>query len=396
MFWWIACILLIVVGVLLFRAGARAMGRKATHIAEEGGPSLSERPRRSARSTAMADGLKITFGDEGGDDGGESIQKGNSIVGVYDDYIVVDIETTGGSPKKDTIIEVAAVRVEGGEVVKKYHTLINPNRPIPEHITKITGISDDMVLNAPDTDGAMPQLLEFIGDSVVVAHNANFDINFISVAAHNVTGSWLTNNFVDTLKLSRALFSEHKGHKLEDMISRFKIGDTVDHRALSDTIQVQKCYEYMKEYIENNGIDTGSVGTSKRARREAALFGTGPALSIDTDLTGEEKSFVVMLVTKCANIDIRFQVGRSSKGAMTISYWLNGDTVGIQIGKIKLGGKARWMCGYGIGNGSPKQRLNGELPDFVRALDEWAVAIERHYSTGIDIWKQQPTNHKED
>ena len=103
-------------------------------------------------------------------------EKGQSLNGTY---VVFDLETTGFSSIKDKIIEIGAVKVENGVITDKFSTFVNPKVPIPFEITNLTGITDDMVMEAPDIETILPQFLEFVGDAVLVAHNASFDVSFI-------------------------------------------------------------------------------------------------------------------------------------------------------------------------------------------------------------------------
>ena len=96
-----------------------------------------------------------------------------------DTFVVFDLETTGFSAIKDKIIEIGAVKVVKGEIVDSFSTFVNPRRPIPFEITKLTSITDEMVMEYPDIETILPQFLEFVGDAVLVAHNAGFDVGFI-------------------------------------------------------------------------------------------------------------------------------------------------------------------------------------------------------------------------
>jgi DNA polymerase-3 subunit epsilon len=338
-------------------------------LATEGQTPQGE-PWCSVDNAAKTDAPKIALRDDQED---ESIQKGNSIVGVYEDYVVVDVETTGGSPKKDTIIEVAAVRIESGEVAKKYDTLINPNRPISGRITKINGISDDMVLSAPNIDDVMPQLLEFIGDSIVVAHNANFDIGFISCAAHDVTGKWFTNDFIDTLKLSRTLFSEQKGHKLEDIIRRFGIEDTVEHRALSDAINVYRVYECIKEHIKEFSIDTNNITANKQQKYvEPNIVIRERQRPSESNLKDDEKAFFVGLAELCGDNGDDIRVDVLGGGEINVYH-----RDGLFLGKIKMGSRVKWISGAGIGDGSVSQRFVGDITEIIKKAKKWVTYINK-------------------
>jgi DNA polymerase-3 subunit epsilon len=123
-------------------------------------------------------------------------------------FVVVDLETTGGSANECAITEVGAVKVRGGEVLGEFQTLVNPGSPIPAFIQVLTGISDGMVAQAPRIDTVLPAFLEFARGSVLVAHNAGFDITFLKAAAAATGQSWPGFKVVDTVTLARQLVSK--------------------------------------------------------------------------------------------------------------------------------------------------------------------------------------------
>ena len=108
-------------------------------------------------------------------------EKGKSLLQIVDDYVVIDLETTGLDPEYESIIEIAAMRVNGNAVVDSLSSLINPGYEIDEFITDLTGITNEMLASAPPIEDYLPEFLEFIKDSVLVGHNVNFDINFITI-----------------------------------------------------------------------------------------------------------------------------------------------------------------------------------------------------------------------
>ena len=116
-------------------------------------------------------------------------EKGQDLEGTY---VVFDIETTGFSAVTDRIIEIGAVKVEDGKITDKFSTFVNPKRPIPFRITELTSITDEMVIDSPDIETILPQFIEFIGDAVLVAHNASFDVGFIeqNCKRHSSKRSW--------------------------------------------------------------------------------------------------------------------------------------------------------------------------------------------------------------
>ncbi len=159
---------------------------------------------------------------------------GTSLAGVT--FVVVDLETTGGSPSDAAITEVGAVKVRGGEVLGEFQTLVNPGLPIPAFISVLTGITDSMVAGAPRIETVLPAFLEFASGAVLVAHNAGFDISFLKSAAARLAIAWPGPAVVDTVHLARQLVTrdEAPNHRLASLAVLFGAATTPDHRALHD------------------------------------------------------------------------------------------------------------------------------------------------------------------
>tara|TARA_B100000315_G_scaffold47101_1_gene41881 strand:+ start:5260 stop:8082 length:2823 start_codon:yes stop_codon:yes gene_type:complete len=153
-----------------------------------------------------------------------------------DPYIALDFETTGFDPASDKIIEVAAVRFEGGEVSDSFSSLVNPGRAIPEFIVNLTGISDDMVADSPDEKEVVPKLAGFIGDDPIVAHNISFDYSFYSfLTSKYLPKTELKNRLCDTLSLSQSCLYFLPNHRLGTVTNFFGYQQDAAHRAMSDT-----------------------------------------------------------------------------------------------------------------------------------------------------------------
>ncbi len=150
-------------------------------------------------------------------------------------FCVLDLETTGGSPATCEITEVGAVKYVGGELVGTFDTLVNPGAPIPPTITVLTGITQAMVIDAPDIGEVLPSLLEFIGTAVIVGHNVRFDMSFLNAAALRLGYGRLPNPTSDTLGLARRLVrQETRGLNLRTLAAHFRSPTTPNHRALAD------------------------------------------------------------------------------------------------------------------------------------------------------------------
>lgn len=171
---------------------------------------------------------------------------GNRLVKYVPDYVVFDLETTGISCTRDSIIEISAVKVKQKKATDTFSTLVNPQRSIPYQATKVNGITDEMVEDAPLLEEALADFLEFIGDFVLVGHNIQaFDLNFIYRDAQNLFGKEIKNDYIDTLHMARRCLPQLSHHKLTDLAAYFHISTAGAHRALNDCIMNQKCYEKM-------------------------------------------------------------------------------------------------------------------------------------------------------
>lgn len=167
----------------------------------------------------------------------------------HNNYIAFDFETTGlYIPCK--IIEIGAVKVLNGQIVKKYQILVNPCCKLPNIITQITNITDEMLRDKPTIDEVLPDFIDFIQDYPLVAHNAPFDTKFLKYYA-KLIGINIDNEIVDTLKLCRKYIPEIRQqglrYKLSDVASFLNIPEQTYHRALGDAITVAYLYEYLRK-----------------------------------------------------------------------------------------------------------------------------------------------------
>ncbi|MBM6968652.1 PolC-type DNA polymerase III [Pseudoramibacter alactolyticus] len=158
--------------------------------------------------------------------------KKESIIAFPEDYVVIDIETTGMSPKYDEIIELSAINVCNNQIQDHYSSLVQPpayltsdgDSPelitefVPEFITELTGITNQMLSDAPTIDKVLPEYLDSIGDQLVIGHNVSFDINFIRQNSMSLGLSEFNPNYTDTLRICRKLFHEKHHHRLKDVV----------------------------------------------------------------------------------------------------------------------------------------------------------------------------------
>ncbi|MBQ8005398.1 MAG: PHP domain-containing protein, partial [Clostridia bacterium] len=167
---------------------------------------------------------------------------GTSYSGSFEDEIVVfDIETTGLSFLNCGITEIGAVKIKAGEVIDRFNTFVDPERPIPEEVVKLTGITDEMVNGAPKAGEAIKSFLDFAGGDLLIAHNASFDTGFIRHYAEE-NGMKLENPYVDTLVISRFINTDIKNHKLNTLASYYHLGDFNHHRASDDAEMLAYIY----------------------------------------------------------------------------------------------------------------------------------------------------------
>lgn len=196
-------------------------------------------------------------------------QKGKSITLPLQDFTVVDLETTGLDPRYDEIIEVAALRCRRGEIVESFDSLVKPKEAVSGFITSLTGITNEMLSAADPVEKVLPRYLEFIGNDVVLAHNANFDINFIYDNCAALSLSLFTNDYIDTLRISRYLYREEKHHRLRDMLKLFGIKSEGTHRGLVDCQSALACYKHMLPQIPEGGIKNNYATSSSASKISA-------------------------------------------------------------------------------------------------------------------------------
>ena len=170
-------------------------------------------------------------------------------------YCVLDLETTGLSFRTEKITEIGVMKIKNGEVLEEFLCFVNPEKPIPQQVVEVTNITDEMVKDAETIDVVMPKLLEFLGDSVLVAHNADFDIGFLKYNATQL-GLTLQNTYVDTLRLAKDLFPDYKKYKLGIIADNLGIKVEVAHRALDDVDTTVKVFNIMISMLKEKGVKT--------------------------------------------------------------------------------------------------------------------------------------------
>lgn len=190
-----------------------------------------------AYSAGKKYGIKVLYGVEANlIDDGVPIAYNTAYRLLSDDtYVVFDVETTGLSAVYDTIIEFAAVKMKNGEVLEKFDQFANPHHPLSRKITELTSITDEMLKDAPDDGEVIEAFRTFAGDSILVAHNATFDMGFLNNGYKRLGHEEAANPVIDTLELGRFLYPDFKNHKLDTLCKAFNIELTHHHRAIYDT-----------------------------------------------------------------------------------------------------------------------------------------------------------------
>ena len=176
----------------------------------------------------------------------ERKEKGKSLLAFPQKYVCLDLETTGLSPQYDEIIEICAIKIDSGKEIERFQTLVKPENEIDEYISELTGITNELVADAPHIKDVLPSLIDFLSDWVIVGHNVNFDINFVYDNCLEYMNSYFKNDFVDTMRLSRKVVPALKHHRLEDLVKYFNIEIEGAHRAAYDCAATICCLEKLK------------------------------------------------------------------------------------------------------------------------------------------------------
>lgn len=243
-------------------------GHKAVAITDHGvAQAFPDAMKAADKINKDEEKIKIIYGVEAYfmDDLVESV-KGDADTGFDGTFICFDIETTGLSAARDKITEIGAVKVENGVITDTFSTFANPEMPIPQKITQLTGITDDMVKDAPSQSEAVRAFLEFAGDNVLVAHNAPFDTSFIAKACEDM-GREYNYTSIDTVAISRAILTDIKNCKLDTVAKFLRLGDFNHHRATDDAemlarIFINLCQRLTDDYgiTKTNDINTKIAG----------------------------------------------------------------------------------------------------------------------------------------
>lgn len=228
---------------------AMAWGHKAVAVTDHGNVQAFPEAMHTA-----GDKIKVIYGVEC-----YLVNDSTSVVmgpggGDFDgEFVVFDIETTGLRADRESITEIGAVKIRNREIIDRYQTFVNPEKPIPRNITELTGISDDMVANAPTIDAAIKDFYDFIGDATLVAHNAAFDTSFIKLAAKN-NGLEFGFTYIDTLELARCTVEGVKNYKLDTLTKHFQVKLANHHRAIDDAAATGEVFLELIKLLDEKGV----------------------------------------------------------------------------------------------------------------------------------------------
>ncbi|WP_068672367.1 PolC-type DNA polymerase III [Oceanobacillus sp. Castelsardo] len=213
-------------------AQAAKWGHKAVAITDHAG--VQGFPE--AFSAGKKNNIKVLYGVEANlvDDGVPIAYNEKDIELESATYVVFDVETTGLSAVYDTIIELAGVKIKDGEIIDRFEAFANPHHPLSQTTIDLTGITDEMVKNAPDIDKVLKDYYEWMGDAILVAHNASFDMGFLNQGLKKIGYDEAENPVIDTLELARFLIPELKNHRLNTISKHLDVELTQHHRAIYD------------------------------------------------------------------------------------------------------------------------------------------------------------------
>ena len=178
-------------------------------------------------------------------------QKAKNLLNFVDDYVLVDIETTGLSPINDDIIEIGAIKVVQNKIVDTYNELIRINRRLPDKIVSLTGITDEMLRNGRMPSTVFKEFVNFVNDNVIIGHNVNFDLGFLCDKCKKYLDYNLNNDYIDTLYLARKLVPNSINHKLGTLAKYFNISYAGAHRGLKDVEITYEVYNNLRKLSKN-------------------------------------------------------------------------------------------------------------------------------------------------
>lgn len=277
-------------------------------------------------------------------------QKGTSLLAFPNNYVVLDIETTGLDPDCDDIIEISALKCVADESIDTFSTLIKAPFGVSDFIADFTGITNEMLEAAPVISDIFLQFLEFLGDNIIIGHNVNFDVNFLYDTSLKICGHPLQNDFVDTMRLSRRMFPDEAHNRLSDLILRFGIGTDVSHRAESDARQTHAVYLHLKSLFQDGGY-SNALELKRHSTKYLKAGDISPDtdnLQLDSDICGKVFCFTGSLNSFTRAEAMQEVVNRGG---------LCADTVRKDVNYLVIGGSGYKME---LENGKSKKWISAE------------------------------------
>lgn len=203
----------------------------------------------------------------------------NYIKEIINDYCVLDTETTGLSSYYDEVIEIAILKVRGNEIVDKYSQLIKPQYEIDSFITLLTGITNEMVKDMPWIIDVKDEVIQFLGDDIIIGHNTSFDMRFLN-AGFNMS---LENKYMDTMQFARKVFPELKHHRLSDLTEYLELSSN-EHRSLADCISTKELYDVIKYTMSKRNVGISDLWAIRRGGKGIDINSIVPTeVEIDED-----------------------------------------------------------------------------------------------------------------
>lgn len=200
--------------------------------------------------TYMLSKVKISVGGYTSKKSASERNKGKSIIDSINDYTVIDLETTSKYPTSAEIIELSAVRVRSGQITEKFTQLVKPSKPVSKVITDLTGITNEMLSDAPPINEVIQNFIDFIGDDIIIGHNiVNYDYTILYNICENLNLKILNNDMIDTIKFAKSCDIDFPDYKLVTLTEYFGIEHNA-HRALNDCIANFEVYEKLKKAIQ--------------------------------------------------------------------------------------------------------------------------------------------------
>ncbi|NLD16025.1 MAG: PolC-type DNA polymerase III [Tissierellia bacterium] len=243
----------------------------------------------SAMYAGFKYGVKILYGMEINlvDDYDGIIKDREYLDNSLDSFVIFDVETTGFSAKNDKIIEIGAIKIQNGEIIDSFNILINPKEPLKDEIIALTGITDSMLVNQPEINEVVDDFNKFISNSILVAHNASFDISFIKNSFERY-GLEFKKPYIDTLELSRIFYPNVRSHSLGNVAKRLGVSLENAHRAVDDAKATGEIFVKLIEegYKNNDFSDTLKYIESLIDKREKHMGQAYHAVILAKNLTG--------------------------------------------------------------------------------------------------------------